>query len=74
MFSLQCSHWIRLLLMFFFNCPGYANELAEAFRPVINRYTIYSGYGLAIGYMIADIADKTYKVSKVFILRLNIKD
>ncbi|XP_022196380.1 mitochondrial fission process protein 1 [Nilaparvata lugens] len=39
---------------------GYANELAEALRPVIHRYVLRTGYGVATLYMFADVADKSY--------------
>eukprot|EP00754_Rhynchopus_humris_P013220 Rhum_TRINITY_DN14319_c0_g1::Rhum_TRINITY_DN14319_c0_g1_i1::g.81638::m.81638/K17981/MTFP1, MTP18; mitochondrial fission process protein 1 len=38
---------------------GYANELGEAFRPLIHPYAVYASYAVAIGYSAGDAADKT---------------
>ncbi|XP_049879608.1 mitochondrial fission process protein 1 [Pectinophora gossypiella] len=42
--------WIRYL--------GYANEVGEAFRPLIERRFVNYSYGLAFGYVLADTTDK----------------
>ena len=37
---------------------GYANELGEAFRPLIPKTLVYVTYGIAFGYGMADAYDK----------------
>ncbi|XP_037918382.1 mitochondrial fission process protein 1-like isoform X2 [Hermetia illucens] len=38
---------------------GYANEVGEAFRPLIPRSIVRLSYGVAIGYVLADVGSKT---------------
>ncbi|XP_049533070.1 mitochondrial fission process protein 1 [Anopheles darlingi] len=40
---------------------GYANEIGEAFRPVIKKIFVHASYGVAISYVLADTADKSKK-------------
>jgi len=40
---------------------GYANEVGEAFRPLINVNFVYLGYVLALGYVCADAISKAVK-------------
>lgn len=40
---------------------GYANEVGEAFRPLVSKYLVLGTYGVAISYALADCADKTQK-------------
>lgn len=42
-------------------CLGYANEIGEAFRPVIPVQYVNLSYAVAVAYVLADCADKTYK-------------
>lgn len=40
---------------------GYTNELGESFRPLIKKSYVHASYGVAIAYVFADTADKSYK-------------
>ncbi|XP_062565496.1 mitochondrial fission process protein 1 [Armigeres subalbatus] len=40
---------------------GYANEIGEAFRPVIKKVFVHASYGIAVAYVLADTADKSRK-------------
>ncbi|XP_055609414.1 mitochondrial fission process protein 1-like [Uranotaenia lowii] len=40
---------------------GYANEIGEAFRPVIKKIFVHASYAVAISYVLADTADKSRK-------------
>lgn len=40
---------------------GYANEIGEAFRPVIRKVFVHASYVVAVGYVLADTADKSRK-------------
>jgi fission process protein 1 len=42
---------------------GYANEVGEAFRPIIPRSVVISTYLVAIGYAAADTVDKGKRTS-----------
>ncbi|KAI5642582.1 mitochondrial 18 KDa protein (MTP18) domain-containing protein [Phthorimaea operculella] len=42
---------------------GYANEIGEALRPIIDRKYVRYSYGIAFGYVLADVVDKA--VSKL---------
>lgn len=44
---------------------GYANEVGEAFRPLVDVSLVYLSYVGAIGYILADTIDKGQKGSKV---------
>jgi fission process protein 1 len=48
----------------FFNL-GYANEVGEAFRPLIHVNWVRLSYGIASTYVLADTWDKSLKMSKV---------
>ena len=41
---------------------GYANEVGEAFRALINVKYVYASYGVASAYVLADTFDKASKV------------
>lgn len=43
---------------------GYANEVGEAFRALINVKYVYASYGVASAYVLADTFDKASKVSE----------
>lgn len=49
--------------------PGYANEIGESFRPVIPVQYVNLSYAVAIAYVLADCADKTYKKYEVCMRR-----
>lgn len=53
------------VLIFFFSCLGYANEVGEAFRPSVHVNWVRLSYGIASAYVLADTLDKTLKMSKV---------
>ncbi|XP_058449819.1 mitochondrial fission process protein 1 [Malaya genurostris] len=40
---------------------GYANEVGEAFRPLIKKIFVHASYGVSISYVLADTADKSIK-------------
>ena len=40
---------------------GYANEVGEAFRPLVPAWCVPASYGVAITYVVADTVDKTRK-------------
>jgi len=40
---------------------GYANEVGEAFRPLVPAWVVPASYGVAITYVLADTVDKTLK-------------
>ena len=40
---------------------GYANEVGEAFRPLVPGWCVPASYGVAITYVVADTIDKTKK-------------
>ncbi|CAH0758454.1 unnamed protein product [Diatraea saccharalis] len=46
--------WVRYL--------GYANEVGEAFRPVVPSALVRFSYGLAFSYVVADTMDKGVKM------------
>ncbi|KAJ2942741.1 hypothetical protein O0L34_g14930 [Tuta absoluta] len=37
---------------------GYANEIGEALRPIIDKKYVRYSYGIAFGYVLADVVDK----------------
>lgn len=43
---------------------GYANEVGEAFRPLISKHIVNFSYGVAISYVLADAFDKAKKEHK----------
>ncbi|XP_026473556.1 mitochondrial fission process protein 1-like [Ctenocephalides felis] len=43
---------------------GYANELGEAFRPLVNSTVVTASYGVSTAYVLADTWDKAKKASK----------
>lgn len=43
---------------------GYANEVGEAFRALVNVKLVYASYGVASAYVLADTYDKASKVKK----------
>lgn len=43
---------------------GYANEVGESFRSVMNVRWVWLSYGVASTYVLADAASKTYAVTK----------
>merc|ERR1719266_981085 len=43
---------------------GYANEVGEAFRALVNVKAVYASYGLASAYVLADTYDKASKAKK----------
>ncbi|CAM9585453.1 unnamed protein product [Pylaiella littoralis] len=43
---------------------GYANEVGEAFRPLIPAFAVVASYGVAIAYVSADAVAKGFKCSK----------
>ena len=43
---------------------GYANEVGESFRPLVNVNWVRFSYVLASGYVIADSVDKMYKAQQ----------
>ena len=44
---------------------GYANEVGEAFRALVNVKFVYASYGLASAYVLADTNDKASKAKKL---------
>ncbi|XP_055641285.1 mitochondrial fission process protein 1 [Toxorhynchites rutilus septentrionalis] len=40
---------------------GYANEVGEAFRPIVKKIFVHASYGVAVSYVLADTADKSRK-------------
>mmetsp|Transcript_30175 Transcript_30175/g.73427 ORF Transcript_30175/g.73427 Transcript_30175/m.73427 type:complete len:172 (-) Transcript_30175:379-894(-) len=45
---------------------GYANELGEAFRPLVPKLFVWGTYGLSTAYVLADTNDKVGKADKEF--------
>merc|ERR1712018_1024965 len=43
---------------------GYANEVGEAFRALVNVKFVYASYGVASAYVLADTYDKATKAKK----------
>ena len=43
---------------------GYANEVGEAFRALVNVKFVYASYGVASAYVLADTYDKASKAKK----------
>ena len=43
---------------------GYANEVGEAFRALVNVKLVYASYGVASAYVLADTYDKASKAKK----------
>lgn len=43
---------------------GYANEVGEAFRPLIHKQIVNLSYGVSISYVLADAYDKASKEHK----------
>ncbi|XP_013144779.1 PREDICTED: mitochondrial fission process protein 1 isoform X1 [Papilio polytes] len=48
--------WVRYL--------GYANEVGESFRAMVPLRVVQASYALATGYVLADTADKSWKMIK----------
>lgn len=48
-----------------FRYLGYANEVGEAFRSLTKKIVVQASYGIAIGYVLADTADKATKKQKL---------
>ncbi|CAG9558932.1 unnamed protein product [Danaus chrysippus] len=48
--------WVRYL--------GYANEVGESFRAVVPVQVVRASYAVAFGYVLADTADKSWKMYK----------
>lgn len=46
--------WVRYL--------GYANEVGESFRPIVPVKVVRASYGVAFAYVLADTADKSWKM------------
>ncbi|XP_026754585.1 mitochondrial fission process protein 1 [Galleria mellonella] len=46
--------WVRYL--------GYSNEVGESFRPVLPVKVVRASYGVAFAYVLADTADKSWKM------------
>merc|ERR1711878_66055 len=44
---------------------GYANEVGEAFRALVNVKLVYASYGLASAYVLADTYDKASKAKNL---------
>ena len=44
---------------------GYANEVGEAFRALVNVKLVYASYGVASAYVLADTYDKASKAKKL---------
>lgn len=44
---------------------GYANEVGESFRALVPVSLVRLSYAIATGYVIADTADKSWKMTKV---------
>lgn len=44
---------------------GYSNEVGEAFRSLVKKVFVNATYGIAIGYVLADTADKAGKRHKL---------
>jgi fission process protein 1 len=40
---------------------GYADEVGEAFRPIIPRYLVWSSYAISLAYTCGDVFDKALK-------------
>ncbi|XP_023938070.1 mitochondrial fission process protein 1 isoform X2 [Bicyclus anynana] len=43
---------------------GYSNEVGESFRPVVPVKVVRATYGVAFAYVLADTADKSWKMYK----------
>ena len=52
---------------------GYANEVGEAFRALVNVKFVYASYGLASAYVLADTNDKASKAKKLLGILLSNK-
>ncbi|XP_068623795.1 mitochondrial fission process protein 1 [Battus philenor] len=48
--------WVRYM--------GYANEVGESFRPLVPGRVVQASYALATAYVLADTADKSWKMYK----------
>lgn len=55
------KYWTNLNQYVLKCISGYANEVGEAFRPLIPKYLVNASYAVSISYALADCADKTYK-------------
>lgn len=65
----QCCHlfdkkFTKTTNRLFYFFSGYANEVGEAFRPLVHKYWVHSSYGIASLYVLADTADKTLIADK----------
>lgn len=54
-------HWFDWLFCCCCLFLGYANEVGEAFRPIIKKIFVHASYAVSIGYVLADTADKSRK-------------
>lgn len=46
----------------FYFVSGYANEVGEAFRPLVPTKAVWFTYGVACAYVGCDAADKSFNV------------
>lgn len=46
-------------------CPGYANEVGEAFRSMVPAAMVWLSYGVSSSYVLADAIDKGKKAREV---------
>ncbi|KPJ13050.1 Mitochondrial fission process protein 1 [Papilio machaon] len=54
--------WVRYLDPC--STAGYANEVGESFRAMVPLRVVQASYALATGYVLADTADKSWKMIK----------
>lgn len=59
-----CLSKIVILIDFTFSAIGYANEVGEAFRPLVHKHFVNLSYGISITYVLADAYDKANKEHK----------
>ena len=50
---------------------GYANEVGEAFRSMVNKSVVHGSYAVAFGYVFMDVIDKAMKTFKTESLKQN---
>lgn len=61
----QTNIKIKNLKIFASFHTGYSNEVGESFRPLIPKMFVHLSYAVAISYVLAECADKTYAMFKV---------
>lgn len=54
-----------VIIIIIINIIGYANEIGEAFRPLVHRSVVMGSYGISSAYVLADTWDKALKAYNV---------